>query len=462
MNGSVIKAYFPGLTELRNERVRATVLLAVLVLLLALVVIQGAVSVAYQLGPIPWPVVLILTAMAVSEALWLKFLQKAIETGKSIARRIWQSGILVEVLLPTIALALQSHSSDTDPLPALESPIAWTYFLLIILSTLRLDAKLSWLCGVCAAVGYAAVGISVYFSNPHSLAGAGMLSASASFSYIAFLLFSGYAAGAIAHQLQLHAAGEARDAETRTESAQKERELSLARSIQERLIPKSDPQIKGYDVAGWNRPAEESGGDYYDWMDLGDGRMAFVIADVTGRGLESALAMASCHAWVRAYLATGAELESILPQLNALLCENLPSGKFITLAAGVLDPSDAAIHLISAGHGPLILYLAQERRFRRYDAQGLPLGLMQQATYSAPHYMELSPGDILVLATNGFTEWPNTRGQVFGQDGMKTVIQANRNQPAAKIISALSDGVVEFAGDVPQPDDLTALVIKQL
>jgi serine phosphatase RsbU (regulator of sigma subunit) len=133
----------------------------------------------------------------------------------------------------------------------------------------------------------------------------------------------------------------------------------------------------------------------------------------------------------------------------------------VTLAAGLLDPEEASLELISAGHGPLLFYLSAENRFRNYDAQGLPLGLMPETRYSSPHTLKFATGDILALVTDGFIEWANPQGEEFGQNRLKEVIRANRKQPAATIISELYSSILAFAGSTPQPDDLTAVIVKR-
>jgi len=185
------------------------------------------------------------------------------------------------------------------------------------------------------------------------------------------------------------------------------------------------------------------------------------VADVSGHGIGPALCMAACRPYARAIFAAEPELRCAFARLSRLLYEDLPSEKFVTMAAGLLDPGDATLELISAGHGPLLFYLSAENRFRNYDAQGFPLGLMPDAGYSSPHALKFSRGDILALVTDGFIEWANPQGEEFGQNRLKEVIRANRNQSAATIISEIHSSIVDFAGTSPQQDDLTALIVKR-
>jgi serine phosphatase RsbU (regulator of sigma subunit) len=220
--------------------------------------------------------------------------------------------------------------------------------------------------------------------------------------------------------------------------------------------------VDGFDIAGWNQPAAETGGDYFDWQPLTDGSLAVTIADVTGHGIGPALGMAVCRAYARAGFVIEKDLQRLLGRLNKLLYEDLPPEKFVTLAAGLLKPGASTLDLISAGHGPLLFYSAADDGFRSLDAQGPPLGLLPQAPYGGPQSMRFSRGDILMLVTDGFVEWANSADEDFGLDRLKEVIRAHRDQPAATIISRLHTAVVKFAGSMPQLDDLTALVVKRV
>jgi len=194
---------------------------------------------------------------------------------------------------------------------------------------------------------------------------------------------------------------------------------------------------------------------------LDDGRLAVTVADVTGHGIGPALCMAACRSYARAIFATQTDLRSAFRRLNQLLFQDLPSERFVTLAAGILDPEEATLDLISAGHGPILLYLYAENRFRSYDAQGIPLGLMPGASYSCPQTLKFAPGDILALVTDGFIEWTSPQNEEFGQKRLKEVIRVNRDRSAATITSELYSSVLDFAGGTPQNDDLTVLIVKK-
>jgi serine phosphatase RsbU (regulator of sigma subunit) len=445
--------------ELRSECARVIALLGVFVSLLTLVLIRGLVSIAEGHRGVVWPFAMLLVIMIGYEVVWLRIVRRAIASNRRISRFTWTTNLFIESLLPTTALLLQIHTPLVGPHRALASPVILAYFLLIILSTLHLDTGLSRLAGAFSAAGYAAVSIYTFAVFPEVAADDRLFVYSTSFSYAILLLLGGFAAGAVAHQIRMHVVTALKEAEIRTKM---ERDVAIARSIQQGLLPKAPPKIEGFDIAGWNQPADETGGDYFDWQQLADGRVAITVADVTGHGIGPALGMAACRAYARAGFARETDLRCLLGRLNQLLYDDLPSEKFVTLAAGLLSPAEATLQLISAGHGPLLFYSSVKDLFESYDAQGPPLGLLPNFSYQGPQILKFAKGDILVLVTDGFIEWANAEGEDFGQNRIVEVIRSYRDLPSATIISALQSAVVKFAGPMQQLDDLTALVVKRI
>jgi serine phosphatase RsbU (regulator of sigma subunit) len=457
---SEIKSHSFRLAELRSEWVRVSALLGVFGSLLVLVLVRGVMSVAEGHRGEAWPFALLLAVITAYEVAWLRFVKRAIRSSRGISRATWIANIFAESLLPTIALLLQIHTSFVGPNRALTSPVVLAYFLLIILSTLHLSPRLSLLAGGFSAAGYAAVSIYAFVQFPEVAAGQRLLAYGTSFSYSALLLVGGYASSAVAHQIRLYVVAALREAESQAKIAAMKHDLDIARSIQQGLLPKTPPRIDGFDIAGWNEPADETGGDYFDWQPLANGRVAVTIADVTGHGIGPALCMAACRAYARAGFVSATDLRSFLGCLNQLLYEDLPAEKFVTFAAGLLDPTEATLELISAGHGPLLFFSAVDNQVRCFDAQGPPLGLLPRLSYAGPHLLKFAHGDILVLVTDGFIEWANADGEDFGQSRLEEVIRTCHDMPSATIISELHSGILEFAGSKPQPDDLTVLVVK--
>jgi serine phosphatase RsbU (regulator of sigma subunit) len=133
----------------------------------------------------------------------------------------------------------------------------------------------------------------------------------------------------------------------------------------------------------------------------------------------------------------------------------------VTFVAAICSPKDSRVELLSAGHGPLFLYFSKEDRSDKVDAQGLPLGVSSSLISEPPLILELNPGDLLVLATDGFFEWANVKGEQFGAKRLEESVRASRERPSSEIISALYRTVVDFSGGTKQQDDLTAVVVKR-
>jgi serine phosphatase RsbU (regulator of sigma subunit) len=447
--------------ELRSEWTRVTAVLGTFGGLLVLMLVRGGLYLAEGRRGEIWPFAVLLAAMTAYELIWLRFVTQALASGRAVSRARWAANIFVESLLPTSALFLQLYTPSAGPERTFTSPVILGYFLFIIVSTLHLDPGLSRWCGVASATGYSVVVIYAFArfpeTNPGSLASYGP-----PLSCVAFLLCGGFAAGAVARQIRRHVLAALHDMENRAKIAQFEQNLGLARDIQRGLLPTSPPSIPGYAIAGSNDPADETGGDYFDWQQLPDGRVAVTIADVTGHGIGPALIMSACRAYARAALSTGLDLRALANHLNRLLHEDLPAEKFVTYATALLLPASGAAQLISAGHGPLLLYSASQDAFYSYDAQGPPLGLLPSIPFGAASMLQFERGDILVLVTDGLIEWENAGGEQFGQQRLEETVRANRDKAPSDIIAEMRSAVIRFAAGAPQLDDLTTLVVKRI
>ena len=245
------------------------------------------------------------------------------------------------------------------------------------------------------------------------------------------------------------------------EKARIEHDLSLAREIQRGLLPCAIPEIAGFAIAGWNESAEETGGDYFDWLGLPDGRTLFSMGDVSGHGLGSAMLVALCRAYLRASARHSGSLEEAIERVNELLSHDLPEDRFITLVAGLLDPERRELTLFSAGHGPIFFYRAATDEVLSWPADDLPLGLARVDICRA-RTLAMASGDLLVLVTDGFFEWDNGEGERYGIERLKVALRERRGLEPAALIDSLYRDVLTFGSAVDQADDLTALVLKCL
>lgn len=245
-----------------------------------------------------------------------------------------------------------------------------------------------------------------------------------------------------------------------------ERAMQIARDIQRSLLPETPPVIPGFDVAGLSEPADETGGDTYDFIPLPDGQWAFVVADATGHGIGPALVIAETRAMLRASAqltrASSASVAEILRTANQLLAHDLGGGTFVTCFLGILNPADGVLTYASAGHGPLLFYRHADDAFDQAAATSLPLGVMEDADFDDVRQFRFSPGDLAVITTDGIFEAMDAERNMFGVDRMLDILRASRDQTAKDMICRLQSTVGRFAAGLPQADDLTAIAIKKM
>jgi len=238
----------------------------------------------------------------------------------------------------------------------------------------------------------------------------------------------------------------------RSEREQMSREAQEARSIQQALLPKSSPFIPGFAVSGLSIPAGPVGGDWYDFIDLGDGRWGLVLADVSGKGTAAALLMSATRAMARSLAENSCSPAEVLTKLNRLLVEDFPSGRFVTMVYGVLDPARRTLQFANAGHLPPVLAEASGARFLETE-MGLPLGI-RHGTYSEAT-VPLTDGARIVLYSDGITEATNPDEEEYGAARLAAHLQ----QWDASMESLLQD-VRTFANGAGLRDDATVVVVR--
>jgi phosphoserine phosphatase RsbU/P len=239
-----------------------------------------------------------------------------------------------------------------------------------------------------------------------------------------------------------------------------ENDLAIARSIQQQLLPEGPPEVDGFDIAGWNKPADQTGGDIYDFMHLEDGRLAVIIADATGHGIGPALVIAECRALLRATTCFTDDTNRIMTLVNKLLFEDLAADRFVTCFFGLLDPRNRTLRYCSAGHGPLLFFRSSNEEIVEYSATGMPLGIVGEMDFASVEPIIFQPGDMMVLVTDGFFEWLGLNSEQFGMDRLIETINRNKSRPSVELIEALYQSVLEYGVGTSQQDDLTAVVLK--
>jgi len=395
------------------------------------------------------------------ELLMLDAVKRATQADRDLPVWVWVGSSILETSLPALGVAFMTSVAAAAADRPLANPAALGFFLFIILSTLRLNPWACRLCGFVSAVTYLVAALHLGW-RPVLSGGTSMFSPQkAVVSYAIAFLIGGLVTGAVAAEIRKHVNEALREAETRRQLERLEHDMRVARSIQQSLLPSTAPPIESFEISGWNQPADQTGGDYFDWQLLPSGRVVVALGDVTGHGIGSALLAAVCRAYARANFTLQDELQSAMERINAALADDMTSGRFVTFVAALCEPGNSRVQLLSAGQGPLLIYWMREDRFDTLGGQALPLGISPRLISELPRHLELQPGDLLVLATDGFFEWANAQEEQFGVERFEEVVRASRHLPPKEIISTLYRAVVEFSGGTKQQDDLTAVIIKR-
>lgn len=246
---------------------------------------------------------------------------------------------------------------------------------------------------------------------------------------------------------------EAREAEAR------EREILLARTVQQRLYPRSLPTLPGYDLSGDAFPMGAVGGDYFDFIPSADGGMCLVIGDVAGHGLDAALYMSTARAYLRLAVEQESDPAAILETVNRMLSGDLDSNRFVTMLVVCLDPVRRRLCYANAGHVPGFLLGSSGTSNHYLSATGLPLGVMPDSTYARVD-LELAVGDTVALFTDGVTEAESASGEFFELARALSVIQSHKHESAAAIVGQLHRECMDFVGEGPVCDDFAAVICK--
>jgi serine phosphatase RsbU (regulator of sigma subunit) len=404
---------------------------------------------------------LVAAALVIAFELWLLHaVNKALQSNEDVPSSAWYLATALESLFPAVGVASFVSTRLVPEYRPLATPWAVAFFPLVLLSVLRLSPRLCWFSGIVSAVAYLAAAYASgwrYAPGPNGFAAT--QTAVAYFGLL--LLFTGILAGVVAAEIRAHVDSALREAETRHQLEQVEHELQIARAIQESLLPKVQPQIAGFKVAGWSRTATDTGGDFYDWQRLPDGRWVMVLADVTGHGIGPAILAAVCRAYSRASFNSRDNLETMIKNINQSFAADLTPERFATFVAALCQEGGEELELLSAGHGPILVYASDTKLLSLLEAQALPLGIFPDLWDALPIKLRMQPGDIVILITDGFLEWQNKDGEAFGTDRLAAVVQQFSDREPAVIIAELYHSVLKFAAGTPQQDDLTAVLIKR-
>ena len=241
-----------------------------------------------------------------------------------------------------------------------------------------------------------------------------------------------------------------------THSQQQDQELDKAREIQEGLLPKEIPQVRGLEVAGTWQPASVVGGDYFDVLKFSESKIGVCIGDVVGKGISAALLMANLQASFRAFASESISPGSLLGKLNEVISNNIAPDKFVTFCYCTIETTENRLTFASAGHWPPILFHKSGEAVLLREG-GAPLGIFPIRNYENAG-IQLDSGDRLVLYTDGLTEAMNSNGQEFGEQRLVELGRHNIGLSASELLAAITKEVVSFCNGRFQ-DDFTLLVV---
>jgi len=243
-----------------------------------------------------------------------------------------------------------------------------------------------------------------------------------------------------------------------------ERELRTAREVQRILLPQDDPQFPGFRISGTNLPARIISGDYYDYIDVGEGRLGIVIADVSGKGIPAGLLMAMCRSALRSVAPGESSPSKVLAAVNRQLFPDIREDMFISMAYAVLEAGEGRLTLARAGHDPALCFRQEDASVESLRPPGLALGIDSGEVFgrvTRDQVVELRQGDCILLYTDGVKEAVDVRGEEFGMERMSDVFREASVLGAEAVLRRVQEELREFTGECPQMDDITLVAIEK-
>jgi serine phosphatase RsbU (regulator of sigma subunit) len=241
--------------------------------------------------------------------------------------------------------------------------------------------------------------------------------------------------------------------------------LNVAQEVQQSLLPQHPPEKIQFDISGGSRYCDETGGDYYDYIELprlGPDVYAIAVGDVSGHGISSALLMASVRAYLRSRVTQAGSVAEIITDVNRLVSlDTMETNQFMTLFFLVVEGKSGRLTWVRAGHDPAVVFSSASNQFGELKGGGIPLGVDEDWRYEEST-AQIKSGQILVLTTDGIMESHNQEGDMFGKDRIKEVIRRNADLDADGIRRAIFAAVEDFRGKAPREDDVTLVVAKFL
>jgi sigma-B regulation protein RsbU (phosphoserine phosphatase) len=240
--------------------------------------------------------------------------------------------------------------------------------------------------------------------------------------------------------------------------------LDLAKEVQQSLLPKNNLKVNGFDIAGKSVYCDETGGDYYDFISIGDNdnkKIGVAIGDVCGHGIPSALLMTTVRSSLRQRASLPGSTAKIISDVNRQLVKDVEdSGQFVTMFFLVLNTESKQLEWVRAGHDSAIIYDPGSDSFNELSGSGIALGIYGGWNYEDNKKTDLSNGQIIFLSTDGVWEARNKDGEMLGKEPILNTIRQNASLDATQIINAVFGTLEKFIGGVKLEDDITSVVIK--
>jgi len=236
-------------------------------------------------------------------------------------------------------------------------------------------------------------------------------------------------------------------------------EIRLASEIQHGLLPKTTPDIAGYEIVGVSHPAQIVGGDYFDFIQVDKNRLAICLGDISGKGLPAALLMANLQATIRGQTFLKPPPKDCMQRSNKLLYQSTDPQKFATLFYGILDNQKHHMCYANAGHNRPILF-SKGKEPTVLQTAGVALSFMENYSYDEGT-ISFNPGDLLLIYSDGITEAMNVLEEEFGDKKMTSLVSKNRTESALGLTEKIVTTVKQHTGDHPQTDDMTLVVVKR-
>ncbi|MEM7468865.1 MAG: SpoIIE family protein phosphatase, partial [Pseudomonadota bacterium] len=240
-------------------------------------------------------------------------------------------------------------------------------------------------------------------------------------------------------------------------------DLAVARAVQQRLLPEAPPDFPGIELAGHTLYAEQTGGDYYDFIPLDKSkghRLGIVLGDVAGHGVASALMMASVRALLHGSVNTFSSPAATLNHINQNLADDLHAGQFMTLFYLIFDPQKKLLTWVDAGHDPAIIYSPRDDKISYLAGEDIPLGVDQDWLYKHDSETITKPDDIYMLGTDGLWETKSSAGEQFGKQRLENMLRQHHADPVATICQKVLDEIAQFRGDQHQQDDISLVIFR--